>query len=1429
MPAPSVSVSGTKKGEEINGDAEVKQNSSSLMPTNTLGTEPPRLSSSSSYAEHRGSAQWVKLFGDMVRRSEDIQRINGEGPEMQNGGEPENVNKLPSKEVASTPVVNDSNDEDVRFVVDDFGDSRRPNYHEHSSPASQGVSLDAQAWNGFGHIPSETLLAPNGHSRRDNQGHTNFAKEHSDNEKREDQSTDLGTHKAEPGASGRNGKEKEKDDAAAAAADQKSSRLGAAAKKIRGSELTNKFRRAVGKATVITRLKAPENELRSASGHGVFPFLQDALFVPMFYFMRDEHGNRPAPIIFNAIQLAVLSPHSEPSLEEPDEPHHHLSLSQLHQHHHHHFTIRIQLQYGDVKWVIVRRLNDFLTLHTMLNLRKFQGRIPYVPPFPQQFSYALGKARFHRRHEEREQRLQDAENERLKALEDYLISTLQHLNLRPSYEMCAFLELSAVSIFKNTGWKGKEGFLDRRVEHITGKFCTPRELRRWKRQWVLVRDSYIAFCSHISDPYPADVLLADSQFKMTYKKKKLTGHPLHSYRITLSTANRVVQLRSDSERSIKEWKRSIEMMTASSKWTKPHRFDSFAPIRQNSRVMWFVDGADYFHAVSEAIENAKETIYIMDWWLSPELYLRRPYAQNEEYRLDRLLKRKAEEGVEIYISLFKEVTVSLTINSAYSKKKLQSLHKNIHVQRHPDHTPGGTMFWAHHEKIVVVDNTFGFVGGLDLCFGRWDNHYHRLADYHLPAEDGIPEELTRNFFGQDYNNARIHDFAEVNKYWTTIVNRTMTPRMPWHDIHMGMIGQPARDVARHFIQRWNFLKASKSQHRPSLPMLMPSGDFSSKRNDFQYKGTITTQTIRSSAEWSLGIHREDSIHTAYCELIRGASHFVYIENQFFISSAKSDPAYTVKNRIAEAIVDRIIRAHQAGQKFRVIVIIPLMPAFEGDVSGSGAATLRLVMNWQYQSISRGEHSIGYQLKKAGIEMDDYVRFYGLRTYDVIRRSASEQVINVVNGNQPNSPLAPDQWQHIKEQNGDVSTVTNNDDGVHKAVGEGEKNIATTSAGGYQWPEPNYHDENASRDGELDEQSSSSSDESEESQTEPHGKRSTLSRLVHGTEHIRHFGLSGRKSSSAKAKHARNDSDSIHIQDVDVDMDDVDNYDSIPMQSLRRQVVNNNYLNNTNVQDLKPQQENGDIDALNRTVEKSVAGLGQPQPADDSSDVVDQIVTELVYVHCKLLIVDDRVVVLGSANINDRSMLGNRDSEIALVLEDTDKVDIHMDGRPYKAAKFAHSLRTQLCLEHLGAIRDVDQKDLVVDQYFGNPPIRMSTSDADEAYVEMASRVVKDPLSDEFDELWNGTADSNAEIFRDVFRCVPEESVHNYSQYHVFVPSSNHPLGHAILDGTSVPEVLKKLKKVRGHIVPNPKDFLKDENLGAKLGDKEMLVPVEVFT
>ncbi|CAG8817237.1 21563_t:CDS:2, partial [Gigaspora rosea] len=61
------------------------------------------------------------------------------------------------------------------------------------------------------------------------------------------------------------------------------------------------------------------------------------------------------------------------------------------------------------------------------------------------------------------------------------------------------------------------------------------------------------------------------------------------------------------------------------------------------------------------------------------------------------------------------------------------------------------------------------------------------------------------------------------------------------------------------------------------------------------------------------------------------------------------------NKIGKALVRRIIKAHRLKEKFRVIVVIPLIPGYEGqfDEGSVSSAVLRLTMDLQYRTICRG--------------------------------------------------------------------------------------------------------------------------------------------------------------------------------------------------------------------------------------------------------------------------------------------------------------------------------------------------------------------------------------------------------------------------------------------------------------------------------------------
>lgn len=200
----------------------------------------------------------------------------------------------------------------------------------------------------------------------------------------------------------------------------------------------------------------------------------------------------------------------------------------------------------------------------------------------------------------------------------------------------------------------------------------------------------------------------------------------------------------------------------------------------------------------------------------------------------------------------------------------------------------------------MIDYALAFIGGIDLCFGRWDNHQHPLADAH-PA--GVEHEI---FPGQDFNNNRILDFQSVQDWLSNELSKTEYGRMPWHDVAMAVVGDCVYDIAEHFVLRWNLVKRDKYKRVEEVDWLMLEGRTGDdedlvavQRPQFpcgQYvqhpltplsnkprgnQGTVHAQVVRSSADWSSGILTEHSIQNAYCEIIRKAEHFVYIENQFF--------------------------------------------------------------------------------------------------------------------------------------------------------------------------------------------------------------------------------------------------------------------------------------------------------------------------------------------------------------------------------------------------------------------------------------------------------------------------------------------------------------------------------------------------------------------
>ncbi|KAK2465203.1 hypothetical protein APHAL10511_002557 [Amanita phalloides] len=461
----------------------------------------------------------------------------------------------------------------------------------------------------------------------------------------------------------------------------------------------------------------------------------------------------------------------------------------------------------------------------------------------------------------------------------------------------------------------------------------------------------------------------------TVDEKKWNGSAADVSKHTFFIINSQVKLKlhARSERQMLQWINALQKTMTQCHYAGKNRFGSFAPVRLNVAAQWLVDGRDYFWNLSRAILLARECIYIHDWWLSPELQMRRP--DKSHYRLDHLLERKAEEGVKIYIILYKEVSNRTTpIDSNYTKRKLTNLHPNIMVQRSPSHLQTGTFYWAHHEKLCVIDQTIAFMGGIDLCFGRWDTPQHVLTD------DGSSTQ-SRIWPGKDYSNPRSRDFYDLHKPLEDMYDRSKTPRMPWHDVGLQVVGQPARDLARHFIQRWNWLLRIKN-HSREMPCLLPPPEFrENELSQMGLTGTCELQVCRSAGPWSLGTlgHVEHSIQNAYIEAIEHSEHFVYIENQFFITSTIVNET-RVENKLGDVLVNRIIRANREKTPWKCCIIIPLLPGFTFPVDHPDASALRIILDCQNRTLFWGPHSIMSRLRKENIDPDNYISIFSLRNW-----------------------------------------------------------------------------------------------------------------------------------------------------------------------------------------------------------------------------------------------------------------------------------------------------------------------------------------------------------------------------------------------------------------------------------------------------------------
>ncbi|KAA8528785.1 hypothetical protein F0562_036140 [Nyssa sinensis] len=427
--------------------------------------------------------------------------------------------------------------------------------------------------------------------------------------------------------------------------------------------------------------------------------------------------------------------------------------------------------------------------------------------------------------------------------------------------------------------------------------------------------------------------------------------------------------------------------------------------------------------ICHAILEAHHLVYIVGWSIYHKVKLVRepskPLPSGGNLNLGELLKYKSQEGVRVLLlvwddktshskffinttgvmqthdeetkKFFKHSSVTCVLSPRYASSKLSIFKQQV----------VGTLY-THHQKCVIVDTqAYGnnrkitaFIGGLDLCDGRYDTPEHRLF--------------------RDLNTVFLDDYHNP-----TLPVGTEGPRQPWHDLHCKIEGPAAYDVLTNFEQRWK--KATKwsefgqrfkrithwhddalikleriswilspSQSIPDDdPALWVSNEDDPENWHVQVFRSIDSGSLKGfptevhlaealNLVCAKNLVIDKSIQTAYIQAIRSAQHFIYIENQYFLGSSYAWPSYRdagADNLIPMELALKIACKIRAKERFSVYVVIPMWP--EGVPS---SASVQEILYWQGQTMQMMYEIVAQELKSMHVENShpkDYLNFYCL--------------------------------------------------------------------------------------------------------------------------------------------------------------------------------------------------------------------------------------------------------------------------------------------------------------------------------------------------------------------------------------------------------------------------------------------------------------------
>lgn len=269
-------------------------------------------------------------------------------------------------------------------------------------------------------------------------------------------------------------------------------------------------------------------------------------------------------------------------------------------------------------------------------------------------------------------------------------------------------------------------------------------------------------------------------------------------------------------------------------------------VERADRARLIVDADAYFAAVRAAMCEARQRIMLIGWDFDARIRI----GEDGEGAPDTigefilwLVARNPKLDVYLLRWDFGAVKALFRGNTALILARWLKTGR-IHVKLDSMHPAGA----SHHQKIVVIDDSLAFCGGIDMTEGRWDTRDHVDEDPRRIGPDG-------------------------------------KPTIAWHDATMALEGPVAGALGELARERWRIATdeelAPVESHDGLWPAALSAGF-----------GNVDIAISRTRPDYG-DLPPAHEIEALYLDLIGRAQRFIYAENQYFAS-----------RRIGEAIARR---------------------------------------------------------------------------------------------------------------------------------------------------------------------------------------------------------------------------------------------------------------------------------------------------------------------------------------------------------------------------------------------------------------------------------------------------------------------------------------------------------------------------------------------